>query len=101
MARIGPQRHRKKYTSCFFYRLTEHGTYHVDGVHSMKHTVTVAVLRTPTNETPLLEEENCCILYVLILFNVWNFTVSFRITYGKTMMSEVLLEQFVIVYVVY
>ena len=40
--------------------------YHLDGVHMLKHTVTAAVLRTPKNETHLLDEENCCILYVLI-----------------------------------
>jgi hypothetical protein len=57
--------------------------YHLDGVHPVKHTTTAAVLRTPTKETRLLDEENCCILYVLISFNVWNFIVSFRITYGK------------------
>jgi len=32
--------------------------------------VTAAVLRTPTNETCLLDEENCCIFYISILFKV-------------------------------
>ena len=67
-------------------------------MHALKHTVTAAVLRTPLKETRFLDEENCSILYVLILFKVWNFIVSFRITYGKTMMLEVLLEQLVVVY---